>query len=85
MNCGSDNLGIRCYIKLLHFAIAQFRIETGQSLGVGWNEDFTLAISSTPTGRATVEELQLNHEGVVNLRRVLPTIDQHPPRDFDQV
>lgn len=51
----------------------------------GWNEDFTLAIGLTPTGRATVERLQLNREGVVNLRRVLSTIGQHPPMDCDQV
>jgi 5-methylcytosine-specific restriction endonuclease McrA len=51
----------------------------------GWNEDFTLAIGLTPTGRATVERLQLNREGVVNLRRVLRTIGQHPPMDSNQV
>jgi 5-methylcytosine-specific restriction endonuclease McrA len=51
----------------------------------GWNEDFTLAIGLTPTGRATVERLQLNREGVVNLRQVLRTIGQHPPMDSDQV
>ncbi len=43
-------------------------------MGLGWNEDFTLAIGSTPTGRATAPQLQLNREGVVNLRRVLCTI-----------
>lgn len=51
----------------------------------GWNEDFTLAIGLTPTGRATVERLQLNREGVVNWRRVLRTIGQHPPMDSEQV
>jgi hypothetical protein len=45
-----------------------------------WNEDFTLMIGLTPTGRATVERLRLNREGVVNLRRVLRTIDEHPPK-----
>jgi hypothetical protein len=44
-----------------------------------------VAIGLTPTGRATVERLQLNREGVVNLRRVLRTIGQHPPMDSDQV
>jgi hypothetical protein len=33
----------------------------------------------TPAGRATVNRLQLNREGVVNLRRVLHLIQQHPP------
>jgi hypothetical protein len=44
-----------------------------------WNEDFTLVIGLTPTGRATVERLQLNREGVVNLRRVLHSANLHPP------
>jgi len=44
-----------------------------------WNNDFTLVIGLTPTGRATVETLQLNREGVVNLRRVLYTMGEHPP------
>lgn len=30
-----------------------------------WNDDFALIIGLTPTGRATVESLQLNREGVV--------------------
>jgi hypothetical protein len=50
-----------------------------------WNENFTLVIGLTPTGRATVELLKLNREGVVNLRRVLCTIEQHPPRDSDNI
>ena len=44
-----------------------------------WNEDDTLIIGLTPTGRATVEKLQLNRLGVVNLRRVLSLMDLHPP------
>lgn len=46
-----------------------------------WNEDFTLGIGLTPTGRATVERLQLNREGVVNLRRALRTINEHPQQN----
>jgi hypothetical protein len=42
-------------------------------------EDDTLIIGLTPTGRATVEKLQLNRLGVVNLRRVLSLMDLHPP------
>lgn len=45
-----------------------------------WSEDFSLIIGLTPTGRATVERLRINREGVVNLRRVLRTVDKHPPR-----
>lgn len=44
-----------------------------------WNEDFTLIIGITPTGRATVEALKLNRVGLVNLRRVLFEIGEHPP------
>jgi len=46
-----------------------------------WNDDFTLIVGITPTGRATAETLQLNREGLVNLRRVLYTVGEHPPVD----
>lgn len=44
-----------------------------------WNEDFTLIIGLTPTGRATVETLWLNREGLVNLRQILYAMGEHPP------
>jgi hypothetical protein len=44
-----------------------------------WNEDFTIAIGLTSTGRATIERMQLNRDGVVNLRRLLRAVNQHPP------
>lgn len=44
-----------------------------------WNEDFTHIVGLTPTGRATVEALQLNRDGVVSLRRVLYAAGEHPP------
>jgi hypothetical protein len=44
-----------------------------------WNADWTLIIGTTPTGRATVDSLCLNRTGVVNLRRVLARVNQHPP------
>ena len=44
-----------------------------------WNADFTLLIGSTPTGRATIEALALNREGVVNLRKVMSLAGKHPP------
>jgi len=44
-----------------------------------WNEDTTLIVGLTPIGRATVNTLRLNREGVVNLRRVLRATGQHPP------
>ncbi len=44
-----------------------------------WNEDFSLILGLTPTGRATVGALRLNRPGLVNLRRVLYTAGEHPP------
>lgn len=44
-----------------------------------WNEEFTLIIGLTTTGRATVETLRLNREGLVNLRRTLYAMAEHPP------
>lgn len=44
-----------------------------------WNEDYTLIIGVTLCGRATVEALHLNREGIVNLRRVLYAMGEHPP------
>ena len=46
-----------------------------------WNDDFTLIIGLTPIGRATVESLQLNREGLVNLRKVLYAMGEHPPAE----
>jgi HNH endonuclease len=45
-----------------------------------WNDDFTRMLALTPTGRATIAALQLNRPGLVNLRRVLYAIGEHPPR-----
>jgi len=43
-----------------------------------WAENYSLLIGLTPTGRATIERLQLNRTGVVNLRRVLRKFGKHP-------
>ncbi len=51
----------------------------------GWNEDCSLVLGLTPTGRATVIALQLNRERVVNLRRVLYQAQQHPPEILPEV
>jgi 5-methylcytosine-specific restriction endonuclease McrA len=45
-----------------------------------WSEDFTLIVGITPTGRATVEALRLNRKNLVNLRRVLYEMGEHPPK-----
>ncbi len=44
-----------------------------------WSNDYTLIIGLTPIGRVTVEVLRLNREGLVNLRRILYAMGEHPP------
>ncbi|MFP4009276.1 MAG: HNH endonuclease [Spirulinaceae cyanobacterium] len=44
-----------------------------------WNEDYTLIVGLSPTGRTTVTELRLNRAGLVNLRQILYTMGEHPP------
>lgn len=48
-----------------------------------WNDDYTMMVGITPIGRATVEALQLNREGVINLRRILFASGEHPPKAMD--
>jgi hypothetical protein len=48
-----------------------------------WSEDYILIIGLTPTGRATVARLDLNREGVVNLRQALHSLDKHAPDYFN--
>jgi hypothetical protein len=47
-----------------------------------WDENFTIMVGRTAIGRATIERLQLNRTGVVNLRQVLQRIARHPPGRF---
>jgi hypothetical protein len=44
-----------------------------------WSDDGTHILGLTPTGRATVDALQMNREALVNLRRVLVEAGEHPP------
>ena len=44
-----------------------------------WNENAEKVLGITPTGRATVALLQTNREGVMNMRRVLTLMNEHPP------
>jgi len=43
-----------------------------------WSEDFMVVIGRTATGRATVEALHLNRPELINLRRALRAIGEHP-------
>lgn len=44
-----------------------------------WNEDCSSIIGLTPKGRATIKRLDLNREGLVNLRKALYAYKTHPP------
>jgi hypothetical protein len=46
-----------------------------------WSLDGTLIIGSTPSGRATVEALQMNNDYVVEARRFWALAGWHPPAD----
>jgi hypothetical protein len=46
-----------------------------------WADDGARVLGLTPTGRATVETLQLNREPLVNLRRVLVQAGEHPTEE----
>lgn len=43
-----------------------------------WTDNFSIVEGITPQGRATVELLQLNRNGVVNLRKALFAYGVHP-------
>lgn len=46
-----------------------------------WSSNSTQMLGLTPTGRATIDRLQLKREGAVNLRGVLHSIALHPPHN----
>ena len=48
-----------------------------------WNENKTQIIGLTAVGRATIEALHLNRPALINLRRVLYVVGEHPPVDPD--
>lgn len=48
-----------------------------------WTADGTVVVGLSPTGRATVDALRLNRDGLVNLRRVLFAAGEHPPPEAD--
>ena len=45
-----------------------------------WSPDYTTILGITPSGRATVATLHLNRERLVNLRKVLYAVGEHPPK-----
>lgn len=50
-----------------------------------WSSDFVRILGYTPTGRATVEALRLNREGLINLRRILYAAGEHPPAETSEI
>lgn len=52
------------------------------SVHFSWSEGCTHMLGLTPAGRATVAALRLNRDGLVNLRRVLYSMAEHPPKDL---
>lgn len=44
-----------------------------------WSENYLHLIGISAIGRVTIELLQLNRKGVVNLRRALIALNEHPP------
>ncbi|WP_020559720.1 HNH endonuclease [Thiofilum flexile] len=44
-----------------------------------WSDDYLLIIGLTPVGRGAVEALHLNRAPLLNLRRVLYAMGEHPP------
>lgn len=46
-----------------------------------WSNDFTLIVGLSPIARATIESLKLNREELVNLRRILNAMGEHPPEE----
>jgi len=43
-----------------------------------WSDDFTQVVGQTPVGRASVKALRLNRPELINLRRVLHFVGEHP-------
>ena len=47
-----------------------------------WNEDATLIVGLTPTGRATIAALKMNRPQMIRVRKMWVAMDEHPP-DLD--
>lgn len=48
-----------------------------------WSADYAKVHGISPAGRATVAALRLNRPGLVNMRRVLYAMGEHPPVGFE--
>jgi hypothetical protein len=48
-----------------------------------WNADYTEIVGLTAKGRVTVKAMKLNRQAVVNLRRILAMVGEHPQKIED--
>lgn len=48
-----------------------------------WNEEGVEVVGLTEIGRATIHALQLKRIELVNLRGLLKSIGEHPPKDYN--
>ncbi len=46
-----------------------------------WSDDFLQVVGLTSVGRATINALQMNRSGVVNMRKLLLMAGLHPPNN----
>lgn len=46
-----------------------------------WSKDELIIIGLTPTGKATIEILNLNRERIINIRAADKAINRHPPAE----
>ncbi|NEO84257.1 MAG: HNH endonuclease [Spirulina sp. SIO3F2] len=52
------------------------------SVHFAWSDDLQTLMGETPCGRATIVALGLNRPSVVNLRRVLVAVGEHPAQNI---
>jgi hypothetical protein len=64
-----------CIVPLFHPRLQRW------SDHFAWDSSWTRIVGLTPTGRATIEELDRNREGLVNLRQALHRLNLHPPAE----
>jgi len=93
----AENLALSCQGCNSHKAAKTVAVDPVTGLAVPlfnprqqrWREHFAWSMDHiringlTPIGRATVEALRLNREGLVNMRRVLYAVGEHPPQEAE--
>jgi hypothetical protein len=62
-----------------HAPIYNPRIESWHE-HFAWNEDASIIVGISPTGRGTVAELKLNREKLIEYRKAILPLGTHPPK-----